>query len=143
MKAHRALEIVRGTKVRPAPLANDATKPAKKEHENQKVAWFKSDAMAQKFIVTIISEYTMIHIINCTNCKEIWEQVESVCEQKSDASTHMLRYRWLTVTKDKADGIAGHTSKRAWESTAKAERTKANLMARLTIEEFRQTDRAE
>lgn len=73
--------------------------------------WKKSDHKAQKVIVTAVEHQAMLHIMNCTTAREMWEKLECIYEQKSKASIHMIQQRFYSYSKDPLDNMATHISK--------------------------------
>ena len=64
-----------------------------------------------------MDEKLFLHIINCESAKDIWKKLESVYEQKSDTSVHML-LQWYSYQKESGD-IATHiTARESCISTA-------------------------
>lgn len=75
--ASDALGVVSGETPRPEPTASpDATEAA--EHQRQLKVWQKADSAAQKLTVTTISEQQILHIINCTSAKEMWDKLHEI-----------------------------------------------------------------
>lgn len=75
------------------------------------VPWQKKDSKAQRIIVVAMSQETMIHIINCKYASEMWDKLESVFEQKSKTSAHLLYQRFYSFQREPQDNVAMHVSK--------------------------------
>lgn len=91
------------------PLAADIANEANLAAAEKK--WKKDDSKAQRIIVTSIGQQPMLHIMNCKTSNEMWKKLESVYEQKSKASIHLLQQKFYGFTKDPRDGMAIHISK--------------------------------
>ena len=48
------------------------------------------DSTTQCVIAISVDEKLFLHIINCESAKDIWKKLESVYEQKSDTSVHIV-----------------------------------------------------
>lgn len=107
MKASELWEIVSG----------DSSKPEKKEGEKQEVfdeklkVWSLNDSKAQKYIVTSVGQEPLLHIMNCETSNQMWKKLETIYEQKSKTSIHMLLEKYYGFTKDPGDNVAVHISK--------------------------------
>lgn len=73
--------------------------------------WIKEDSVAQRIIVTSVTEPVLLHIINCTSSKQMWDNLCAVYENKTDTSVHMLQRQWFSFVKDPADDMATHVSR--------------------------------
>lgn len=71
----------------------------------------KSDFKAQKVIVQTIGRQPTLHIMSCNTAREMWLKLESVYEQKSETSVHMLQEKFYLFSKDPDEDIAVHISK--------------------------------
>ena len=97
-----AWEIVTDESVFPVP--GDAANRAR-------AAWIiKLDSTAQRIIATL-DEKPLLHIINCETAKDMWKKLESVYEQKTDTSAHILLQQWYSYQKEPSDDIATHIAK--------------------------------
>lgn len=107
MKANELWEIVSG----------ESPMPKKKDGDNQGVFdeklknWRLKDSKAQKHIVTSLGQEPMLHVMNCETANEMWKKLETVYEQKSQTSVHMLLEKYYGFTKDPEDNMAVHVSK--------------------------------
>lgn len=78
---------------------------------NELKLWKANDAKAQKIIVVAIEEEPLMHIINCETAADMWSVLESIYEQKSATSIHLLQQQFFQYTKDPGDSISVHISK--------------------------------
>lgn len=69
------------------------------------------DCKAQKIIVQTIGRQPTLHIMNCDSARSMWVKLESVYEQKSKTSIHMLQQKFYSFAKDPDDEIAVHIAK--------------------------------
>lgn len=51
-----------------------------------------------------------MHTINCTTSNEMWVQLHSVFESKSQTNIHLLQQQWYTLNRDPADKMSTHIS---------------------------------
>lgn len=108
--ANESWDVVTGESLKPQPpRGNDAAILA--EHIKEVKKWIKRDGTAQKTIVTTVSNQPLLHIINCSTSKEMWDKLHQVYENKNQASVHMLQRQWYTLEKDPLDGIAAHIAR--------------------------------
>ena len=82
LNSHGALNVAMETDVKPADLAATANEAARAARVKEVKKWNKSDAAAQKLIVTTIGHQPTLHIINCTMAAEMWLKLSSIYEQK-------------------------------------------------------------
>ncbi|XP_054726684.1 uncharacterized protein LOC129236360 [Anastrepha obliqua] len=73
--------------------------------------WIKDDANAQKILVVSMGEAPLMHIINCETAAAMFATLESVSEQKSDTSIHLLQQQFFQYVKSAEDSIAMHIAK--------------------------------
>lgn len=98
-------------------LTGKCPKPVKTAEEKQEVfdeklkAWKLKDSKAQKNIVTTLGEEPILHIMNCETASDMWKKLETVYEQKSKTSIHLLLEKYYGFTKDPSDSMAVHISK--------------------------------
>lgn len=59
--------------------------------ETQEASWVAKDSKAQMLLVTRMSEEVMLHVISCTTAAEMWAKLQSVYEQKSETSIHIVQ----------------------------------------------------
>lgn len=62
-------------------------------------------------ISTSVGSLLVLHILNCETSAEMWAKLESVYEQKSEASIHYLQQQFFNFVKDSDDNIATTISK--------------------------------
>ncbi|XP_076299899.1 uncharacterized protein LOC143218553 [Lasioglossum baleicum] len=136
LKTQGAWDIVTGAKVLRQPAAVTAPDAEKRQIEKEIAEWIRIDAIAKKVIVTTILEQCMIHIMRCSYANEIWTKLEEMVYSKKGRIDTMIMTKILLTLPSSYDHFVS-----AWESTPAAERTKTNLIARLTIEEFRLNQR--
>lgn len=86
-----------------------AKKPNTSGRELQE--WLSADAKAQRILVISMGEEPMLHIMNCDTAAEMWTFLESVYEQKSETSIHLLQQQFFQYVKSPEDSIAVHISK--------------------------------
>ena len=53
----------------------------------------------------------MLHVINCDSSAAMWSVLESVYEQKSETSIHLLQQQFFQYEKVPEDAISVHISK--------------------------------
>ena len=70
----------------------------------------RNDSKAQKIIVISMGHEPMLHIVNCKYACDMWEKLESVYEQKSKTSIHLLQQRFYSFSKEPEDSMALHIS---------------------------------
>ena len=97
LRASNLWEIVNGTTEKPTGEAEDS--------------WMTKDAKAQKILVVSLGEEPLMHIINCDTSAEMYAALESVYEQKSQTSVHLLQQQFFQYTKNPEDSIAMHVAK--------------------------------
>lgn len=107
LKASELWEVVNGS------LPTPVQKPAQNAEEFAKVlsSWKKLDTKAQKVIVTTIGQEPMLHIMSCDTAFDMWSTLESVFEQKSKTTVHLLQQRFYSFSKEQDDSISIHISK--------------------------------
>lgn len=111
LKAYQCWNVIEGTCTKPKPLESGASTEAKKRYDDLLKAYNKSDATAQRIIVTTVEEQPTLHIIDCETAKDMWDTLVNVYERKSQASIHLLQEQWFTLAKDECDDIATHAAK--------------------------------
>lgn len=110
LTASDVYDIVAGQ--RPAPEAITQGEAATVAARARKIReWMKEDSVAQRIIVTSVTEPVLLHIINCTSSKQMWDNLCAVYENKTDTSVHMLQRQWFSLVKDPTDDMATHVSK--------------------------------
>lgn len=104
LKANDLFDVVLGTEKKPADT--------KDEQKAEKLrSWNKADCKAQKIIVMTLGQEPMLHVISCENSHQMWTKLESVYEQKSNTSVHLIQQRFYSFEKVPQDNIATHISK--------------------------------
>lgn len=73
LNANSAWGVTSGIDEKSTELDTGASEPVRTAHQKNLATWIKADAIAQKVIATTIGEQPMLHIINCTTAKEMWE----------------------------------------------------------------------
>lgn len=58
-----------------------------------------------------LSQKVILHILNCTTAKDMWDKLHTVFEQNHDTGKHYLQQQFFLFTKDPRDDIATHISK--------------------------------
>lgn len=111
LKSSDVWDIVIGKNKLAEPPAADANQTLKDQYEKEKTKWTKADGIAQKIIVTTITEQCMMHIINFTTSKDMWDKLTGIYEQKSQSVVHILQQEWYSLTKDPSHDMASHISK--------------------------------
>lgn len=103
LKANELFDIVSGLEKAPPEVKGD---------ENKTLKFFnKADSKAQKIIVMTLGQQPMLHILSCNTAHEMWSKLESVYEQKSKTSIHLIQQRFYSFEKEPVDNIATHISK--------------------------------
>lgn len=77
-------------------------KQVKPEEASEIPAWESKDAKAQTLLVTRMSEEVMLHIITCTSSAEMWRKLQSVYEQKTETSVHIIQQRFFQYKFERA-----------------------------------------
>lgn len=101
-----ALRMATGDLDRPV-LAQEATAAQRQELRN----WMKVDNTAQKIIATSVADSQLVHIMNCSYAKDMWQALHNLYEQKSETSIHMLQQKWYLLSKKPKDSMASHIAK--------------------------------
>lgn len=109
--ASEIFDVVNGAETKPEPAALSSSVEIIASTRKKILEWNKRDARAQKIIVSSIGEKPMLHILNCTTAKAMWDKLHSVFEQKNESGKHLLQQRFFAFAKDPADNIATHISK--------------------------------
>ena len=109
--SHDIFDIIEGRSLKPNAPAADATAAVTAEYQKGLKEWTKSDAIAQKYIVTSVEKVPMLHILNCLSAKAMWDKHHEIYENKSGTSVHMLQQKWFAYTKEAGNDIATHISK--------------------------------
>ncbi|XP_046435982.1 uncharacterized protein LOC124187836 [Neodiprion fabricii] len=108
--ASEALEVTTGESVKPELEAN-ANAGVIAEHSRILRAWNKLDAIAQKIIVTTVSDQPLLHIINGEPARKMWQKLHDIFENKSETAEHILQQQWYTIGKDQGNDIPTHIAK--------------------------------
>ncbi|CAH0718943.1 unnamed protein product, partial [Brenthis ino] len=66
-----------------------------KNDDTKLATWKRLDAKAQAVIVGRLGSTAMLHVQNCETAKEIWDKLNTIYEQKSDVSLHILQQRFF------------------------------------------------
>lgn len=111
LNANEIFDVVTGEYEKPEPAADGATEQVRAASAKEITAWKKKDARAQKVIVSTLGEKPLMHILNCTSAKAMWDKLHTVYEQKHEAGKHLLQQRFFAFEKDSADDMATHISK--------------------------------
>lgn len=82
----------------------DGTHKCPEKDEEKISSWKRLDAKAQGVIVVRLSSKALLHVQNCETAKEIWDKLNTIYEQKSDVSLHVLQQKFFeekySVTED-------------------------------------------
>lgn len=100
------MRVVTGHLARPAEVAEPTDVQRRLSN-----FWTKEDNTAQKIIATSVADPQLVHIMNCTCAKDMWETLHNLYQQKSETSIHMLQQKWYQVTKEQKDDMASHIAK--------------------------------
>lgn len=92
------LDIVEGRSVKPDVAA-------------QQITWESKDAKAQTLLVTRMSEDVMLHVITCATAAEMWRKLQSVYEQKTETSIHIIQQRFFQYKFEKGTEMSVFLSK--------------------------------
>lgn len=98
LKAQSVFDIVSGDNARP-------------ETGVDRTRWDKLDATAQKIIATSVKDSQLLHIMNCTNSKAMWDKLCSIYEKKNQTGIHILQQKWYQSAKNSSDNTAQHIAK--------------------------------
>lgn len=104
-------DIVNGDKRKPAPAGADFTAEQTSARLKSISIWMKSDARAQRIIVTSLGEKTMLHILHCETAKAMWDKLHSVYEQRDECGKQLLQQQFFSFAKSDEDDMATHISK--------------------------------
>ena len=96
-KSTSTWKVVTGVHKAPEPLAETADAAAKATYATALDKFENLDAIAQRIMTTTITEKSMLHIVNCSNAKTMWEKLQAVFEGKTEASIYSLQQEWFTV----------------------------------------------
>ncbi|XP_076298348.1 uncharacterized protein LOC143217696 [Lasioglossum baleicum] len=102
-----AFLVTNGCITRPVPPVEGATAVQKQQLAN----WLKQDSCAQRIIATTVADCQLVHIMNCTSAKDMWQALHNLYEQRSETSIHMLQQKWYQISKDLKDNMASHVAK--------------------------------
>lgn len=81
------------------------------EKEEDKTKWVRNDAKAQKLIVTSIDKKYMMHIMDCTTSKEMFEKIKNIFERSTSEQICNLLQEFYSYTFGKGTDMATHISK--------------------------------
>lgn len=98
LRGQGSLDIVEGTRVKPKVAAEIPV-------------WEAKDAKAQTLLVTRMSEEVMLHIITCSSSAEMWRKLQSVYEQKTETSIHIVQQRFFQYKYEKGTDMSVFLSK--------------------------------
>lgn len=99
LKAVNVFDIVDGTRKCP-------------ETDEEKISlWKRLDAKAQGVIVVRLSSKALLHVQNCETAKDIWDKLNTVYEQKSDVSLHILQQKFFEVKYSETEDISTFISR--------------------------------
>lgn len=76
-----------------------------------KLKWMRTDAVAQKIIVTSVSEKVLLTLVSCKTAAELLDRLDALYEKRANQSLHLLEKQFFAATFDPEDGIAGHISR--------------------------------
>lgn len=71
----------------------------------------KKDAQVQKFIVTLINNIPMMHILDCKNSREISDELCGIYEKDVDQQKYSLSQEFFNFKYDKCNAMSTHLSK--------------------------------
>lgn len=113
MNVSELFEVVSGDDPMPvrARVGEETPSQTAARYNNQLKEWKKKDNKAQKYIATALGYEPLLHVMNYSAAKEMWDKLHSVYEQKSETSIHLLQQKFYLYTKDPQDNIAKHISK--------------------------------
>lgn len=107
LQASDLIQFVNGKELEPKPNLYEQVADF-----NKAIAVFnKSDYKAQRIIVTALGKDAMLHVMNCGTAYEMWKKLESVYEQKSTVTKHMIQERFYNFGMKPGDSIPVHGSK--------------------------------
>lgn len=98
-RAEKLLEIVLGTKARPAP--------AGPEQE----AWNDSNAKAMLLVSTAMEFNQLQTVMACQTAKDMWDRLKIIHEQRSAVNKVALKQQFFSYKMSESDTIAQHISK--------------------------------
>lgn len=111
LKSADIYDVVTGDETTPAQAAADADATIKAAADKSISEWKKKDNKAQKIIVTSVGPKVMVHILNCTTSKQMWDKLKSIYDQVNTASKHLLQQKFFSYEKSASDDVATHISK--------------------------------
>lgn len=110
MSASEVYQIATGAVIQPQ-LKENPTEAETSAFQKVLKNLIKSDGIAQKLIITSISEKVSLYIINCITAHEMWIKLHDIFESKNEASIHILQKQWFSLEKDQTDDISIHIAK--------------------------------
>lgn len=99
LRAHELAGVVDGQEPRPTNEGEQLTK------------WKNKNARAMKVIISSIEKKPLVHLMNCTNAKEMYEKLCSIYERDTEQQKCALLQEFFNYTYNKETDMATHISK--------------------------------
>lgn len=100
LTAYGILDIVNGTRARPADTSEALLK-----------TWIKENAKAMFILSTSMEPKQMESLITCTTAREMWIKLSSIHEQKSATNALILTQRFHEYKMNSTDSVVQHVAK--------------------------------
>lgn len=113
LNASELFDVVTGESKKPVLHTQGAetNEESNARYKKELEFWKKLDSQSQKVIATTIGQQPMSHIMYCTSAKEMWEKLNTIYEQKSSTSLHLLQQQFYGLSLDSSKDLACHISK--------------------------------
>lgn len=89
----------------------DGQEPRLMNEGEQLTKWKNKDAKAMKVIISSIEKKPLVHLMNCTNAKEMYEKLCSIYERDTEQQKCALLQEFFNYTYNKETDMATHISK--------------------------------
>lgn len=73
--------------------------------------WIKSDAHAQKIIITTLERNALLHIMNCLTANEMWTKICTIYERDNEQQRCGLLQKFYSLSYEKGSDMATYISK--------------------------------
>lgn len=81
------------------------------KEEDDKSKWYIKDAKAQKFIISSIEKTVLVHILNCTNAKEMYDKLSAIFEKDDEQMKCKTLQDFYSYKYDKNSDMTTNLSK--------------------------------
>ena len=79
--------------------------------DKKKKEWERKDAKAQKYIVSTIEKTPLMHIVNCTTSKQMFDKLCTIYERDSEQQKYSLLQDFFNLKFEKGSNVVLHISK--------------------------------